>query len=473
MTATINPWRTELGATLRLAGPLALANMLQMMVYAIDVVFVARLGPEALAAASLSVSLFGLMVWSSSAMAGAVTALIAAEQGRGRHAIREVRRSVRMALWLTVALGLAGMLVCRHGQAIMLAAGEPQRIAVRAGGFLWVLQWAVIPMIAGNVLRGFVAAMGRPVFATAITALAIVVNAMGNYAFVFGHWGPFSFLGWPPLGLPGSALSSVCTTLATLAAYMLAIRADRKLHRYRLLGRWWRPEWRRLRELVRLGAPVGLTVVAEAGLFGSAAFLMGLISETQLAAHSVALQIAAFTFQLPMGIGQAATIRVGQFYGAGDRDGVGRAGWTALAVGIGFSLASAVVMIVAPRLILSAYVDIHAPANAAMIAFAVRFLAVAAAFQLVDGAQAIAAGALRGLQDTRMPMAIALLGYWLPGFGTAVVLGFYTHLQGLGVWIGLATGLLVVAVLLVRRWHRREILGLAPATATKICSGAA
>lgn len=462
MTAPPHPWRTEFGAMLRLAGPLAVANLLQMLVYAIDVVFVARLGAEALAAASLSVSLFGLIVWSSSAMAGVVTALIAAERGRGRHALREIRRSVRMALWLAVALGLAGMIVCSHGQAILLAAGEPQRIAVRAGGFLMVLQGAMIPMIASNVLRSFVAAMGRPVFATAITALAIVVNGLGNYVFVFGHWGPLSFLGWPALGLAGSALSSTCTALATLGAYAIAIRADRNLHRYRLLGRWWRAEWTRLGELVRLGAPIGFTVLAEAGLFGAAAFLMGLLSEVQLAAHTVALQIAAFAFQLPMGIGQAATIRVGHYYGAGDRAGVGRAGWAALALGIGFSLSTAALMIGAPRLILSAYIDVTAPANAEMIGYAVRFLAVGAAFQLVDGAQAIAAGALRGLQDTRAPMAIALLGYWLPGFGTAVALGFATRLQGMGVWIGLAVGLTVVATLLLRRWHRREILGLAP-----------
>ncbi len=455
MAATPHPWRTELGATLRLAGPLAVANLLQALVYAIDVVFVARLGAEALAAASLSVSLFGLMAWSSSAMVSVVSALIAAEQGRGRHALREVRRSVRMALWLAVALALAGMLVCGHGEAILLAAGEPSRIAVRAGGFLLVLRWAMIPMVAASVLRSFVAALGRPVFATAITALSIIVNGLGNYAFVFGHWG------MPALGLTGSALSSNCTALATLIAYALAISCDRRLHRYRLLGHWWRAEWARLGALIRLGAPIGFTVVAEAGLFGSAAFLMGLLSEAQLAAHTVALQIAAFTFQLPMGIGQAATIRVGHCYGAGDRAGITRAGWTALAVGVGFSLASAALMLGAPRLIVSAYVDITAPANAAMVSFAVRFLAVAAAFQLVDGAQAIAAGALRGLQDTRVPMAIALLGYWVPGFGTAVLLGFATRLQGLGVWIGLAVGLAVVATLLLRRWHRREILGLA------------
>jgi MATE family multidrug resistance protein len=344
--------------------------------------------------------------------------------------------------------------VCQFGQAILLAAGQQPRIAARAGGFLATLEWAMVPMIACNVLRTFVSAMGRPVFATAITALAIAVNALGNYAFVFGH------LGAPALGLNGSALSSDCTALATLAAYGIAIRADRHLHRYRLLGHWWRADWGRLRALIRLGAPIGFTVVAEAGLFGGAAFLMGLFSEAQLAAHTVALQIAAFAFQLPIGIGQAATIRVGYHFGAGDRAALGRAGWIALGIGIGCSLASAALMIGAPRLILSAYVDVTAPANAAMLRYAVSFLAVAAAFQLADGAQAIAAGALRGLQDTRMPMAIAVFGYWLPGFGTAIALGFLTPLQGVGVWIGLAIGLLVVAGLLMLRWNRRERLGL-------------
>ncbi|MDE2302958.1 MAG: MATE family efflux transporter [Sphingomonadales bacterium] len=451
-------WSGEFLATLGLAGPLAAANLLQMMVYAIDVMFVARLGQEALAVSSLSVSLFALLVWSASGMVGAVTPLIAAERGRGRHALREIRRSIRMALWLAVLLAIGAIAICGEAGAILRAAGEPERIARRAGAFLAVLEWASLPMIAGSVLRSFVAAMGRPAFATLITALAIAINALGNYAFVFGHWG------LPALGLRGSALSSNCTAWAVVFAYAAAISLDPRLRRYRLFGRWWRADRERFAELVRIGTPIALTIVAEGGLFGSAAFLMGLLSEVQLAAHSLALQIAAFAFQLPMGIGQAATIRVGLHYGAGDRAGIARAGWMAVAIGVGFSLAGAGLMIFAPRLLLSAYVDVTAPANAAMIGHASRFLAVAAAFQLADGAQTIAAGALRGLQDTRVPMAIALAGYWLPGFGAAVGLGFATPLAGLGVWIGLAIGLVVVASLLLRRWSRRESLGLvAPA----------
>ena len=454
------PFRDELAAMLRLAAPLALANLLQSAVYAVDVMFVAHLGQEALAASSLSTAVFGLMMWCFSGLTGAVAPLIAAELGRRRHAVREVRRSVRMALWLALLLGLAGMAVCQFGEPILRAAGQDAHVARMAGGFMALLCWSMIPQIACNVLRTFIAALGRPVFATAITALAIAVNAAGNYAFVFGHFGA------PALGLQGSALSTILVALVTLATYCAAIRADRRLRRYRIFGRWWRPEWPRMREIVRLGAPIALIVIAEGGFFGSAAFLMGLIGAAQLAAHAVALQLAAIFFQIPMGIGQAATIRVGYHFGAGNREACGRAGWAAVVACLGFQLIGTSVMLFAPRLALRIYVDTELPANALMVRFAVQYLMVAAAFQLFDGLQAVAAGALRGLQDTRMPMVLALFGYWVVGFATAVLLGFGTPLSGLGVWIGLATGLVVVAALLLWRWARRDRLDLMPAVAS-------
>lgn len=449
--------RTELGATLRLAAPLALANLLQMLVYAIDVIFVARLGDQALAASSLSISLFGLMMWSLSGLTGACAPLIAAELGRRAHAVREVRRSVRMALWLASGAGALAMLVASQGEALMLLTGQDPAVSARAGEFLAVLLWATIPMLFSNVLRTFVSALGRPFFATAIAGLAIVINAIGNWALVFGN------LGMPALGLQGSALSSVITSLVTLAAYLLMIRADRRLRRYRILGRWWRTEWQRMREMLRIGLPIMGTILAEAGLFSGAAFLMGLIGEAELAGHTVALQVAALAFQVPFGIGQAVTIRVGYFYGACDRAGISRAGWSAYILSLAFMVVTASAMLLAPRQILSLYVDPDAPANAAMAGFALQYIVVAAAFQLFDGTQAVAAGALRGLQDTRVPMGMALFGYWIPGIGTSVLLGFWTPLAGLGVWIGLAAGLVVVASLLTWRWTNRAKLGLLPA----------
>ncbi|TMM46592.1 MATE family efflux transporter [Qipengyuania marisflavi] len=453
-------WRDEIRATYRLAWPLALANLLQMLVHAVDVIFVARLGERELAASALGIALFGLLLWAFSGLTGIVAALIAEELGRRRHAVREVRRSVRMALWLSLVSGAFGMAVCWFGEAIMLASGQEQSIAARTGDFLQIIMWAMIPMIAANVLRSFVSALGRPIFATAITALALVASVLGNYAFVFGN------LGAPALGLEGSALASIITSVFVLACYIIAILADRRLRQYRIFGNWWRPEWQRLRELVRLGSPVMVIILAEAGLFSAAALLMGRIGASELAGHTVALQIAALAFQVPFGVGQAATIRVGYHYGARDKPAIARAGWVGIAMSAAFMCLTAAAMITVPHLLLRIYVDPALPANAAMVGFAIQFMLVAAAFQLFDGVQAVAAGALRGLQDTRVPMLIAIFSYWVPGFGAAWWLGFHTTLQGTGVWIGLAAGLVFAAILLTWRWARRERLGLVQPLAT-------
>ena len=447
-------WRAELGATLRLSWPLAAANLLQMLTYAIDVIFIARLGEDQLAASALAIALFGLVLWALSGLTGAVAPVAAAELGERAPALRPVRRSVRMALWLAVFSGVAGIGICLLLGPLMHVTGQQAQITALAIEYNSLLVLSLIPMLFNNVLRSFVSTLDRPIFATAITAGGIFVNALANYAFIFGN------LGAPELGLQGAAVATILTTLTTLAAYVAAIRLDPRLHRYRVFGRWWSPDWPRLLHIVRIGTPIALTITAEAGIFGAAAFLMGNIGASQLAAHTVALQIAALAFQVPFGVGQAATIRVGYFYGARDPDGMKRAGWTAIVVGTGFMAFTALLMIVIPKPLIAIYVDPWDPKNAVLVGFALQYIVIAAAFQLFDGMQAVAAGALRGLQDTRIPMWIAAFAYWVPGIGTALALGFYTPLEGVGVWIGLATGLTVAAALLGWRWHRREALGL-------------
>jgi MATE family multidrug resistance protein len=288
-----SPWRAELGATLRLAAPLVLANLLWMAIGTTDVIFVAMLGQEPLAASSLAVTQYMLIGWALTGLTGAVAPLVAAELGRGRHAVREVRRSVRMATWLAIGTGLAGVALCGWGEAFMRLTGQDPQITARAGSFLSIIRWAIPAMVIATVQRTFVAALGKPFLATLITAVAVAVNALGNWAFIFGHWGV------PALGLEGSAVASVVTAYATVGAYALVIARDRRLRRYRLLGNWWRPEWQRLRELVRIGLPIACIIIAEGGFFSSAAFLMGRIGAAELAAHTVALQIAALAFQVP------------------------------------------------------------------------------------------------------------------------------------------------------------------------------
>jgi len=447
-------WGQELRATTALAAPLALANLLQMLTYAIDVIFIARLGELELAASALAVSLFGLVLWALTSLSGAVAPLIAEAIGAQIPSPRPVRRSVRMALWVAVLSGLVGMAICMLLDPIMRASGQQSEIIVLANEYNFVIIFSMIPMLLSAVLRNFVAALGRPIFATAVAALGIGVNALGNYAFIFGK------LGAPELGLTGAAVATILTALFSLSVYIIAIRLDPALHRFRVFVRLFTPDWARLRTILRLGIPITLTVTAEAGIFGAAAFMMGRFGAAELAGHTVALQLAALAFQIPFGVGQAAAIRVGYHYGARDPAGIARAGWVALVIGTGFMSLTASAMVLFPELLLAIYLDPKDAANAALVGFALQYLVLAAIFQLADGVQAVTAGALRGLQDTRIPMWIAIFSYWVPGFGLAVGLGFFTPLEGVGVWIGLAAGLFCTATLMIRRWARREALGL-------------
>ncbi|MFN2099566.1 MATE family efflux transporter [Altererythrobacter sp. MF3-039] len=454
-----NPWRHELAATLRLSWPLALANLLQMLVWAVDVMFVARLGEVELAAASLSVAWFGTIMWAFTGLTGMVSALVSAALGRGTGVARDIRRSTRMAMWLAVMAGAVIILACVNGEAMMLMLGQRPDIAERCGAFLSIIMWAGIPMLLANVMRSYIAALGRPVLATIIIASAVGVAVVANYALVFGN------LGAPEMGLEGSALAAVITSLYSFTVYVIVIFAIPSLARFHIFWRFWSPDWSKFAKLMKLGSPVTMMVLAEAGIFNGAAFMMGIIGASELAGHTIALQIAALAFQIPFGVAQAATIRVGYFYGARNPEGIARAGWIAVAMGTGFMVVTASAMLLFPTQLLRIYVDPAAPENAAMVAFALQFIVVAAAFQLFDGIQAVAGGVLRGLQDTRAPMLIAIFSYWIPGLATMVWLGFYTPLEGLGLWIGLLVGLFFAAGLLLWRWSARERIGLVPLSA--------
>lgn len=449
--------RGEMAALVRLAAPLVGANLLQMAVYAVDVVFVARLGERELAAATLGVYLYSIVMWALVGLTGAAAPLIAAELGARAHAVREVRRSFRMAMWLAAIGAAPFMLLLAQGEALLLLAEQDGGVAARTDRFLDILLWAMVPSVMASVMRTAAAALGRPAYAMAVNALAFGVAVLGNWLLVFGN------AGFPRLGLEGSAIASLVTAVATALAYLAILLLDPRIRRYRLFGRWWRAEWPRLREIARLGLPIALTVTSEGALFGGAGFLMGLIGVTEVAAHAVALNVAAIAFQVPFGIAQAATIRVGLAYGAADRRWIGLAGRAALGLTALFMALTAAALVLVPRPFIGLYVDVDAAGNARLVALAVQLLGVAALFQLFDGGQAVAAGVLRGLQDTRAPMLAALFGYWVAGFGTAALLGFAAGWDGVGIWAGLAAGVAVVHALLLWRWAARERLGLLPA----------
>jgi MATE family multidrug resistance protein len=303
------------------------------------------------------------------------------------------------------------------------------------------------------LLRNFVSALERPQIILWLSLSGIAFNALISWSLMFGHFG------MPALGLVGSGIGSTITWVTLCAALVAVISRDRQFRRFHVFGNWWRFDGQRTMAMIRLGWPIGVTMGLEIGVFALAVYFMGWIGASAVAAHAIALQLAALTFMVPLGLGQAATVRVGLALGRRDADGIARAGWTAWVLGVGFMAAMALVMWIAPRPLVTLFL-VDQTQNAAVIALAVSFLKVAAAFQLVDGAQVIGAGMLRGLHDTRWPLMFAIVGYWVVGLGVGAWLAFAADWRGVGIWVGLASGLAVVAALMLGRWLMRDPLGL-------------
>ena len=451
--STASPWRTEIRAMLTLGWPLILANLTMQLIQATDVILMGWLGPRQLAASALGLNLTFAFVLLGMGMITAAAPMMATALGRRSTAVRDVRRSFRQALWLAAILSLLFWPILWNAEPLIRALGQDPGLSHDAGIFLRGYMWTIFPFLLFQAMRHFLSALERPRSIMAISAIGIAANAVTSYALIFGKFG------LPALGIFGGGLGSSIVWWLLAGGLALVIGRDRQFARFHLFGRWWRADWPRFRTLIRLGLPIGLTMAFEGAVFGAAAYLMGLIDADSVAAHAVALQIAAITFMVPLGLGQAATVRVGLALGRGDGAGIGRAGWTAFVLGVGFMALMAIVMWLIPRQLMTLFLA-DVPANAHVIGLGVSFLMVAAIFQIVDGAQVVGAGMLRGLHDTRVPMMFAFVGYWGIGIGVGVWLAFSRGWAGVGIWAGLAAGLAFVALLMLDRWRRREKIGL-------------
>lgn len=447
-------WSASYVATLQLAWPLVLTNFAQAAMIITDVVFIGALGPQSLAASSLAVNIYHTFVFFAFGLVSAITPMVAREKGGRARDVRQTRRIVRQGLWTAVLIAVPAMFLLWHGTAFLAAIGQEPVLVEEAGHFLRALLWAMPPFLGFVVLRSFISALERPGWALVMSIAAILLNALGNWLLVFGNWG------FPALGIRGSGLASAIASLLMFLGLAGVVMLDRRFRRYHVFGHFWRPDWGKLKAIWILGLPIGAIVAFETTIFNAAAFLMGWLGEAELAAHAVAIQIVTLAFMTPLGIAQAATVRVGLAYGAGDAAGVSRAGWSAFILGTSFMALTATAMIAIPRPLIGIFLDISDPRHLPVLALATTFLAVAAVFQLVDAAQVLAGGLLRGLHDTRVPMLYAAIGYWGIGLPLSFYLSQYTNLRGVGVWVGLASGLAAVAVLMVRRWINRERLGL-------------
>ena len=430
--------------------------MTMALIQATDVVLMGWLGPRPLAASALGLNLtfafslicLGLVTASSPMMATALGARL--------RSVRDVRRTYRQSFWLVATVTVPVWLVLWNSEPLIRGLGQEPALARDAETFLHGYMWSMLPFLLFQAMRNFVAALERPGWVLAISLVGIVLNALLGYGLIFGRFG------LPALGIFGGGLASSIVWGMLAIGLALVIVSDRQFRRFHLFGHFWRPDWPRYRKLWRLGLPIGLALGFEGGVFSAAAYLMGLISAESVAAHAVALQIAALSFMVPWGLAQAATVRVGLNLGRRNPAGIMRAGWTAWLLGVGFMAVMAVFMWAFPRELITLFLD-DTPANANVIALGVSFLVIAAIFQIFDGAQVVGAGMLRGLHDTRVPMIFTFIGYWGIGIGIGAWLAFGRGWQGQGIWTGLAIGLAIVSVLMIWRWLRRERLELVPA----------
>jgi multidrug resistance protein, MATE family len=452
----VSPWRTELRATASLAWPMILSNLTMMLIGVTDVILLGWLGPRELAAGALGHNLAILCAIFCMGLVTATAPMMASEKGRKAHSVRDIRRTFRQGLWVSVAVMIPMWIFLWNAESILIATGQQPDLAKDAAIFVRAYMWSILPFIGFMVLRNFVAALEKPVWATVVAVGAVILNAVVNYGLILGNYG------LPQLGLLGAGIGSTITNVVQFTVMALVLSFHPKFRRYHLFGRWWRPDWARFREIWRLGLPIGVTMGFEGGVFVAAILLMGWINEASVAAHAIAIQIASLTFMVPMGLGQAATIRVGLAYGRSDAAGITRAGWTCFVLGTGFMALMAFGIYLFPEALIGIFVTPVDAETTKVFNLAVGFLMVAAIFQIVDGAQVVGAGMLRGLHDTKVPMFFAAFGYWVVGIGVGAWLAFPQGWQGIGVWTGLATGLAIVSILMLVRWSMRERLGLLP-----------
>lgn len=439
-------WKKEMKATLWLAWPMVLTNVAQTAMTATDVLMLGWLSPDALAAGAIGTNIyFMLMIFGLGLVLG-VAPVLAQEIGSFKYEVRRVRQTVRHGLWIALFSSVLIWIVLWNAEYILLVTGQDPTIAKLAGTYVRALQWTILPFYGYIILRSFISALERPMWALVIVVAAVVINALANYALIFGNFG------MPALGIRGSGLATTIANTMMFFGLTLVIVLDRQFSRYALFGRFWRLDRKQFVHLFKLGLNIGTLLWFEVGLFTVSALIMGLIGRDTVAAYIVALQFASLTFMVPLGISQAATVRVGLAFGAQDVDGVKRAGWASFVLAISFMAVASVIMLLFPEPLIDLFLDKTKPESQTVRVLAISFLSLAALFQVVDGVQSVAGGMLRGLQDTKIPMLIAGIGYWIIGMPVGLLLAFTFDLKGAGIWLGLASGLAAVAVALIWRW---------------------
>ena len=438
-----NHMAAELTDTLKLAAPIALTQLGQIAMMATDLAFIGRLGEDAVAAAALAGTVYFVSFTFGMGLMSAVAPLAA--QAFGARNPHLIRRALRTGLWAALLIALPIMAFPLRGEQILLTLGQAGVPARLAQQYLFGLAWGVTPALWFLAIRGFMSAINRPQPILWITLAAIPANALLAYLLIYGEFG------LPRLALFGAGLATTIVNFGTFIAGLWFATRRRPFRKYHVLGHIWRIDWALMRQLLVIGAPISVTFLLEYGLFSAAALLMGLISTVALAAHQVALQVTAILFMVPFGIALAATVRVGHAVGRNDAKAARRAGLVATLLGIVLASLLTLAVVAARYAIARAFFGETSDAGAA-VELTATLLLVGATFFVTDAVQTIVAGSLRGMNDTRIPLLVAAIGYWIIGFPCAYGLAFFAQLGAVGVWIGLSGGTAIYALLLILRF---------------------
>ncbi len=425
--------------------PIIGSHVAQIAITTTDTVMMGWYGVEELAALVLAGSIYFVIFLVGAGFSFAVLPMVANASEVGDDV--KVRRITRMGLWISALYALLLIPFMWWSKPLLLALGQEDVTAQFAQDYLRIAGFGLFPALFVMVIKNYLAALERTQFVLWLTVVSALLNVLLNYALVFGNWGA------PELGVQGAAIASV--TIVTLSLPVLVVYAKWIMPEHVLFQRIWAVDIDALKQVFRLGWPIGLTNLAETGLFTASAIMVGWIGTHELAAHGIALQWAGLTFMVHLGLSNAATVRAGRAIGRDDMLGLKRGGLMVSAMSLGFALIVVAVFVSWPEALIGVFIDSTDAARDQIIAVGVGLLTMAALFQIADGIQVIALGLLRGAQDTRVPMIYAGISYWVVGISAGYAFGIVWGYGAVGIWMGLVFGLSVAAVLLnVRFWTR-------------------
>lgn len=424
-----------------LAVPVIIDQIGMMSMGIVDTIMVGRLGPAPLGAVAVGAAVYFFVMVFSWGVLSSVGPTVA--QAFGARKPDEISQAAGQGFWLALLMLALGLLVVGNVDVILRMTGQNESIVALSTSYVSTLAYGMIAALWYGVLRSFTVGIGRTRVTMVISLTAALLNILFDYAFIYGH------LGFPALGVRGAGMATACVNWFMLAAGVIYVLTDRDLRLYRFTRHILRPDFRRIWGLIRLGVPIGAANSMEHGIFGLTAILMGRLGEIPLASHQIALNVAAFTFMVPLGVSTATTTRVGQAIGAGNTHGARLAGWVGVILAGLFMVATAASFLLFPGAIIGIYTS-----DQSVLEYASGLLMIAGAFQIFDGIQVAAQGSLRGLKDTARPMVVNLISYWGVGLPVSTILCFELGFGGPGLWWGLTSGLAVASILHTRRFHK-------------------